>query len=99
TNDAYLEPARGRPNLTIMGDALVDRVELVGSRATGVRLRTGADWAVVATGDKAAGSGGGPSMAQRAGADIVQVAGSQVIMISQPDVVTNQIVKAIRAVS
>jgi 5-(hydroxymethyl)furfural/furfural oxidase len=33
TNDAYLEPARGRPNLTIVGDALVDRVELEGRRA------------------------------------------------------------------
>ena len=37
TNDAYLEPARGRANLTIVGDALVDRVEFDGHRATGVR--------------------------------------------------------------
>jgi 5-(hydroxymethyl)furfural/furfural oxidase len=36
TNDAYLEPARSRPNLTVMGDALVDRVLLEGTRATGV---------------------------------------------------------------
>jgi len=47
TNDAYLEPARERPNLTIMGDALVDRVEFVGSRVTGVRVRTGSGWTVV----------------------------------------------------
>lgn len=40
TNDAYLEPARERTNLTIVGDALVDRVEFVGSRVTGVRVRT-----------------------------------------------------------
>jgi choline dehydrogenase len=33
---AYLEPARGRPNLEIVGDTLVDRVELDGSRATGI---------------------------------------------------------------
>jgi choline dehydrogenase len=38
TNDAYLEPARGRPNLTIIGDALVDKVLLDGLRATGVRV-------------------------------------------------------------
>lgn len=38
TNDAYLEPARGRRNLTIIGDALVDRVLLDGLRATGLRV-------------------------------------------------------------
>lgn len=36
TNDAYLEPARGRPNLTVRGDTLVDRVDLDGRRCTGV---------------------------------------------------------------
>ena len=39
TNDAYLEPARARSNLTIVGDALVDRVECDGLRVTGVRVR------------------------------------------------------------
>lgn len=38
TNDAYLEPARDRSNLTIIGDALVDCVCLDGTRATGVRV-------------------------------------------------------------
>ena len=56
-------------------------------------------WAVVATEDKAAGTDIVRAMAQRAGADIVEVAGSHVIMISQPDAVTNQILKAIHAVS
>jgi choline dehydrogenase len=37
TNDAYLEPARNRPNLTILGDAHVDRVLFQGMRATGVQ--------------------------------------------------------------
>jgi choline dehydrogenase len=37
-NDAYLEPARGLPNLTIRGDALVDRVLFEGRRAVGVRI-------------------------------------------------------------
>jgi hypothetical protein len=56
-------------------------------------------WAVVATGDKAAGSDVVRSMAQRAGADIVEVEGSHVIMISQPQVVTDLILRAVRAVS
>jgi choline dehydrogenase-like flavoprotein len=37
TNDAYLEPARGRENLTIIGDALVDAVVFDGRKARGVR--------------------------------------------------------------
>ena len=41
TNDGYLEPARGRPNLAVRGDALVDRVLLDGRRAAGVRLAGG----------------------------------------------------------
>ncbi len=40
TNDAYLEPARDRANLAIVGSALVDTVMLEGNRphATGVRV-------------------------------------------------------------
>jgi pimeloyl-ACP methyl ester carboxylesterase len=52
-------------------------------------------WAVVATGDKAAGSDVVRSMAQRAGATITEVEGSHVIMISQPQVVTDVIREAI----
>ncbi|MBK1659134.1 GMC family oxidoreductase [Paracraurococcus ruber] len=49
TNDGYLEPVRGRPNLEIRGGALVDRVVFDGRRATGVRVRfEGAeDWQVI----------------------------------------------------
>jgi choline dehydrogenase-like flavoprotein len=36
TNDSYLHPARARTNLTILGDATVDRVLLAGNRAVGV---------------------------------------------------------------
>jgi choline dehydrogenase len=39
TNDGYLEPARGRPNLEIRGGALVDRVLFEGRRVRGVRVR------------------------------------------------------------
>jgi choline dehydrogenase len=40
---AYLDPARGRPNLTIQADALVDRVRLDGDRASGVVLAGGGE--------------------------------------------------------
>lgn len=39
-NDGYLEPARGRANLAIRGDALVDRVLFRSGRAVGVRVIT-----------------------------------------------------------
>jgi len=42
--DAYLHPAAGRPNLTILSDALVTGVEIEAGRATGVRyLRRGVE--------------------------------------------------------
>jgi pimeloyl-ACP methyl ester carboxylesterase len=56
-------------------------------------------WTVVATGDKAAGADVIRSMAVRAGAQITEVEGSHVIMISQPQAVTDVILKAIAAVS
>ena len=56
-------------------------------------------WAVVASGDKAAGADVVRSHAQRAGADIVEVEGSHVIIISQPQTVTDHILKAARAVA
>jgi 5-(hydroxymethyl)furfural/furfural oxidase len=43
TNDAYLEPARGRRNLRVLGDATVERVLVEAGRATGVRVRVGED--------------------------------------------------------
>src|SRR5207237_7254051 len=56
-------------------------------------------WAVVATGDKAAGADVVRSMAERAGATITEVEGSHVIMISQPQIVTDVILEAVAAVS
>jgi hypothetical protein len=56
-------------------------------------------WAVVATGDKAAGTDVIRAMAQRAGATITEVEGSHVIMISQPQVVTDVILTAVAAVA
>ena len=56
-------------------------------------------WAVVATGDKAAGTDVTRSMAERAGATITEVGGSHVIMISQPQAVTDVILEAVAATS
>jgi pimeloyl-ACP methyl ester carboxylesterase len=56
-------------------------------------------WAVVATGDKAAGTDVVRSMAERAGAKITELEGSHVIMVSQPQAVTDVILDAVGAVS
>jgi pimeloyl-ACP methyl ester carboxylesterase len=74
--------------------------ELAFSEASGPPAwKTLPSWAVVSTGDKAAGSDITRSMAQRAGADIVEIEGSHVIMISQPQAVTDHILKAVQSVS
>jgi pimeloyl-ACP methyl ester carboxylesterase len=54
-------------------------------------------WAVVASGDKAAGADVVRSMAQRARATITEVEGSHVIMVSQPQAVTDVILSALAA--
>jgi pimeloyl-ACP methyl ester carboxylesterase len=56
-------------------------------------------WAVVATGDKAAGADVIRSMAERAGAAITEAEGSHVIMVSQPGVVAEVILTAAAAVT
>jgi pimeloyl-ACP methyl ester carboxylesterase len=56
-------------------------------------------WAVVATGDRAAGTDVTRSMAERAGARITEVDGSHVIMVSQPQAVTDVILEAVAAVA
>ena len=55
-------------------------------------------WAVVATGDKAAGADVIRSMAKRAGATITEADGSHVIMVSQPAAVAEVILAAAAAV-
>jgi pimeloyl-ACP methyl ester carboxylesterase len=55
-------------------------------------------WAVVPSGDKAAGADVVHSMAERAGATITVVEGSHVIMISQPQVVADVILRALKDV-
>jgi pimeloyl-ACP methyl ester carboxylesterase len=56
-------------------------------------------WAVIGTGDRAAGADLTRSMAQRAGATITEVVASHVVMVSQPDAVTEVIMQAIEATS
>jgi hypothetical protein len=55
-------------------------------------------WAVVATGDKAAGTDVIRSLAQRAGATMTEVDSSHVIMVSQPRAVTDMVLEAVAAV-
>jgi choline dehydrogenase len=64
---AYVDPARSRPNLTILAEALVDRVSIGGSRATGAATSAGeleADTIVLA-----AGAYGSPGILLRSGID------------------------------
>jgi len=56
-------------------------------------------WAVVATGDRAAGSDVVRRMAERAGATITEVDASHVVMISQPQAVTGVIRQALDSVT
>ena len=56
-------------------------------------------WAVVAVGDRAAGTDVIRSMATRAGAKTVEIKGSHVIMVSQPQAVTDVILEALQAVA
>jgi pimeloyl-ACP methyl ester carboxylesterase len=60
--------------------------------------RSSPAWAVVATGDKAAGADVVRSMAERAGATITEAEGSHVIMVSQPAAVAEVILTAVAAV-
>lgn len=43
TNTAYLEPARARPNLTILGETVADRILWNGARAVGVAAVSGGE--------------------------------------------------------
>jgi choline dehydrogenase-like flavoprotein len=68
-NDCYLEPARARPNLTIRGGTLVDRVLLDGHRAVGVRLADGTEIEVGAV-VVSAGAIHSPAILLRSGVDV-----------------------------
>jgi hypothetical protein len=72
--------------------------ELAFSQPTGTPgWKTLPAWAVIPTGDKAAGTDVLRTMAERAGATITEVDGSHAIMISQPQVVADVILSAVNA--
>ena len=62
---AYLDPARGRPNLTILADTIADRVVLDGNRATGALTSAGELSAEVVV--LASGAYGSPGVLLRSG--------------------------------
>jgi choline dehydrogenase/5-(hydroxymethyl)furfural/furfural oxidase len=69
TNDGYLEPARERENLRVLGGATVDQVLLEADQATGVRARLGGEWVEIRT-EKVvlcAGAIGSPAILLRSG--------------------------------
>jgi choline dehydrogenase len=77
----YLAAARHRPNLTVRGDTVVDRVEVAHGRATGVRL---ADGEVIDAGHVvlAAGTYASPAILARSGigpADHLEALGIEVV--------------------
>ena len=73
--------------------------ELVFSEPTGVPAwKKLPSWAVVSTGDKVVGTDAVRSMAERAGATITEAEGSHVIMVSQPQVVTDLILRTLEEV-
>jgi 5-(hydroxymethyl)furfural/furfural oxidase len=69
TNDAYLEPARGRENLRIIGDALVDSIEFDGRAAVALRVRTREGWQRIEGGEiiLSAGAIHSPAILMRSG--------------------------------
>ncbi|MGA9721680.1 MAG: GMC family oxidoreductase N-terminal domain-containing protein [Candidatus Binatus sp.] len=84
TNDGYLEPARDRANLRIIGDALIDRVEFAGNRAVAVRVRTRDGWTRVEGGEivLCAGAIHSPAILMRSGvgpADDLRALGIRVV--------------------
>jgi pimeloyl-ACP methyl ester carboxylesterase len=103
----YIDPAKARDafagDLSDQEAALIAATqrpvaELAFSEASGAPAwKDLPSWAVVATGDKAAGTDVVRSMAERAGATITEVEGSHVIMISQPQAVTDVILDAVAA--
>ena len=104
----YIDPAKAREafagDLSDQQAALIAAIqrpvsELAFSEPNGTPAwKDRRSWAVVATGDRAAGTDVVRSMAERAGATITEVEGSHVIMVSQPQAVTDVILQAAAAV-
>jgi pimeloyl-ACP methyl ester carboxylesterase len=103
----YVDPAKVRE--AFAGDLSDEQVALIGAGQRPISELGFSDvcgppawkhlptWAVVATGDKAAGTDVVRSQAERAGAKITELEGSHVIMISQPEAVAEVIIEAVNA--
>ena len=78
----HLEPARGRPNLTIRGNAPVSEILLGANRAVGVRLESGEEIHAAEV-IVSAGTYLSPELLQRSGLDI---AGTGANLIDHPAV-------------
>jgi len=67
--DAYLRPAMGRTNLDVLTRSLVTRIELSGTRATGVRVRSRGGERLIGAGEVivSAGAFGSPQLLQLSG--------------------------------
>jgi choline dehydrogenase len=81
---AYLDPARARPGMSVLADALVDRVVVEDDRVRGVVVRTATGAGVVAADEVvlAAGAYGSPPVLLRSGigpADELRVLGIDVV--------------------
>jgi pimeloyl-ACP methyl ester carboxylesterase len=108
-SEYYIDPAKFREVFTAdlspeQSDVLAASQRPVAAAALGEKTTSPAwkqlpSWAVVGTGDKAAGADNVRFMAQRAGANITEIDGSHVIMISQPAAVTDVIMQAFSAMN
>jgi pimeloyl-ACP methyl ester carboxylesterase len=108
-NEFSIDPAKVRE--AFAGDLSDAQVALIGATQRPISELAFSDpsgppawkhlpsWAVVATGDKAAGTDVVRSMAERAGARITELEGSHVIMVSQPGAVADVIMEALAAVA
>ena len=107
--ESYIDPAKARQ--AFAGDLSDEQATLIATTQRPVSefafsepngppaWKNLPSWAVVATGDKAAGTDVVRSMAERAGATITEIDGSHVIMVSQPEAVANVILEAVAAVA
>ncbi len=113
TNDGYLEPARARANLHIVGDALVDRIEFDGTRAVAIRVRTNDGWQRIEGGEiiLCAGAIHSPAILMRSGigpADDLRALGIPIVadrpvghdLIDHPMIAMSMVLKTeVRALS
>jgi pimeloyl-ACP methyl ester carboxylesterase len=101
----YIDPAKVRD--AFAGDLSDEQVALIGATQRPIAesgfsepggppaWKHRPSWAVVASGDKAAGADVVRSMAERAGAKLTELEGSHVIMVSQPQAVTDVSMEAV----